>query len=65
MEPGECTFSTSSKELMIVGTRSRTIKRRDDVDWMTFDAGESFDVPSGVSFDVKIEGPTAYICRYG
>ena len=50
---------------MIVGTRSRTIKRRDDVDWMTFDAGESFGVPSGVSFDVKIEGPTAYICRYG
>jgi len=50
---------------MIVVSRSRTIKRPDDVDWMTFDAGESFGVPSGVSFDVKIEGPTAYISRYG
>ena len=64
MEAGDYTFSTSSKELMLVVTGALTIKRPDDVDWMTFSAGESFDVPSGVSFDVKVEQPTAYLCRY-
>ena len=65
MEAGEYTFSTSSKELMIVVTGSLNIKRPEDADWRTFPAGESFHVPSGVAFEVKVEGPTAYICRYG
>ena len=65
MEPGEYTFSTSAKELMIVVTGALTIKRPEDADWMTFPAGESFPVPADVVFEVKVEGPTAYICRYG
>ena len=65
MEAGEYTFSTSSKELMIVVTGALTIKRPEDADWRTFPAGESFHVPADVSFDVRVEGPTAYICRYG
>jgi len=64
MEAGEYTFSTSSKELMIVVTGSLNIKRPEDVDWRTFPAGESFHVPADVSFDVNVEQPTAYICRY-
>ena len=64
METGEYTFSTSAKELMIVVTGALTIKRPEDADWMTFPAGESFHVPAGVSFEVKVEQPTAYICRY-
>ena len=58
------TFSTGSKELMIVVTGSLTIKRPEDDEWVTFFEGESFNVPAGVSFEVKVEGPTAYICRY-
>lgn len=65
MEAGEYTFSTSSKELMIVVTGALTIKRPADTDWMTFPAGESFHVPSDVSFEVKVASSTAYICRYG
>jgi len=64
MEAGEYTFSTSSKELMIVVTGALIIKRADDAEWVTFPAGESFHVPADVSFEVKVEGPTAYICRY-
>ncbi|MCK5248142.1 pyrimidine/purine nucleoside phosphorylase [Candidatus Bipolaricaulota bacterium] len=64
MEAGNYTFSTSSKELMIVVTGSLTIKRPQDAEWETFPAGESFNVPANVSFDVKVEQPTAYICRY-
>jgi purine/pyrimidine-nucleoside phosphorylase len=65
MEAGEYVFSTSSKELMTVVTGALTIKRPDDVEWTTFPAGESFHVPSDVSFEVKVAEPTAYICRYG
>jgi purine/pyrimidine-nucleoside phosphorylase len=65
MEAGHYTFSTSSKELMIVVIGALIIKRPDDAEWMTFSAGESFHVPADVSFDVKVAGPTAYICRYG
>ena len=65
MEAGDYTFSTSSRELMIVVTGSLTIKRPEDAEWQTFVAGESFSVLANVSFDVKVAQPTAYICRYG
>ena len=65
MEPGDCTFSTSSKELMVVVTGELVIKRPEDTDWVAFPAGKSFHVPSDVSFDVKVSQPMAHICRYG
>jgi len=33
--------------------------------WVTFNAGESFNVPGDSSFDLKVAEPTAYLCRYG
>ncbi|MFC2077805.1 pyrimidine/purine nucleoside phosphorylase [Candidatus Bipolaricaulota bacterium] len=65
MEPGSYTFSTSSKELMTVVTGALEIKRPGDADWVTFTAGEAFEVPADASFEVRVEEPTAYICRYG
>jgi len=65
MESGDCSFSTSSKELMTVVTGALEIKRPADADWVTVPAGKSFDVPADVSFEVRVEQPTAYICRYG
>ena len=64
MEAGDYTFSTSSEELMIGVTGALTIKRPEDADWATFSAGASFNVPAGVSFEVKVQQPTAYVCRY-
>ena len=65
MEAGEYTFSTGSPEHMFVVTGTLVVKRPEDSDWTTFPAGESFHVPAGVSFEVKVEQPTAYVCRYG
>jgi len=65
MEPGAYTFSTASKELLIVVTGALTVKRPGDVDWVSFAAGQSFDVPADASFEVRVEEPTAYVCRYG
>lgn len=64
MEPGDYSFSTSSNELMTVVTGALMIKRPVDSEWVTFQAGQSFDVPADVSFEVRVEQPTAYVCRY-
>jgi uncharacterized protein YaiE (UPF0345 family) len=65
MEPGDYVFSTSSKERMIVVTGELTVKRPEDAEWKTFPSGHSFNVQAGVSFEVRVKQPTAYICRYG
>ena len=65
MESGEYTFSTSSKERMIVVTDALTVQRPGDADGVTFAAGQSFDVPANASFEVRVEQSTAYVCRYG
>jgi len=65
MMPGEFTFSTASPERMTVITGSLAVHRPEDSDWLTFLPGQTFDVPASVSFDVRVEEPTAYTCRYG
>lgn len=64
MLPGEHTFGTGKPEKMTVIKGALTIKRVDDADWLTFNAGESFNVIGNSSFDVKIEVATAYLCEY-
>lgn len=64
MSPGEHTFGTGKPEKMTVIKGALTIKRIDDADWLTFNAGEAFDVIGDSSFDVKIEVATAYLCEY-
>jgi len=65
MEAGEYTFSTSSKELMIVVSGALIVMRPQDDGWVTFAAGRSFDVPADASFKVRVDQPSAYLCRYG
>ena len=64
MEPGDYTFSTSSHELMTVVTGTLIVLRPGDAEWATFQAGESFEIHADASFEVRVEEPTAYICRY-
>ena len=65
MEPGEYEFSTSTRERMTVMIGMLTVRRPGDEDWVRFSPGESFAVPSNVSFQVNVHEPTAYLCRYG
>jgi len=65
MSPGEFTFSTDSPERMTVVTGALGILRPGDGDWQTFFPGQTFEVPADVSFEVRVEEPTAYTCRYG
>ncbi|HDS29075.1 MAG TPA: pyrimidine/purine nucleoside phosphorylase [Candidatus Acetothermia bacterium] len=64
MEAGEYTFSTNTQERMTVLTGGLMVRRPTDADWITFRPGESFDVPGKVSFQVRVDETTAYLCRY-
>ena len=64
MAVGEYTFGTGAPEKMTVIKGALTIKRVDDNDWLTFAAGQAFDVIGDSSFDVKVAQETAYLCEY-
>lgn len=64
MAPGEYVFSTSKKELMTVVSGALTVKLPGAENWQTFVSGTSFEVTANVSFEVKVEHDTAYLCAY-
>jgi len=65
MEPGAYTFSTGDRELMQVVSGALIVRLPGSETWETFAAGSSFNVPGNASFDLKVEEPTSYLCRYG
>ena len=63
IEPGEYSFGTSRREQMTVvaGVLWYHVPGKS---WMSAGPGEGFEVPAGVTFEVKAERPVAYLCRY-
>ncbi|KXF80391.1 pyrimidine/purine nucleoside phosphorylase [Enterovibrio coralii] len=64
MEAGEYTFGTAAPERMKVIKGELTVKLPGHIDWLTFGAGDDFEVPGESSFQVKVEQTTAYLCEY-
>ncbi|MEL0630225.1 pyrimidine/purine nucleoside phosphorylase [Psychromonas aquatilis] len=64
MEVGEYTFGTSAYEYMTVVSGSLTVRLVDTTEWITYKAGETFEVEANSSFDVKVVVQTAYLCLY-
>ncbi|MCX2480753.1 pyrimidine/purine nucleoside phosphorylase [Pedobacter sp. MC2016-15] len=64
MKKGNYTFSTSSPEKMVIITGILGVKLEES-SFKKYKAGEEFDVPSGVSFDVSCDDDVAYLCYYG
>jgi len=64
MEVGEYQFSTTKDEEMSVVSGCLQVKLPGDPALRTFHKGQSFNVPSNSSFQVKVEEQTAYLCRY-
>ena len=65
MEAGSYQFNTGAPEVMRVITGALTIRLAGEMDWVTYTAGQAFDVPGDSSFDVKVESSTSYLCTYG
>jgi len=64
MAVGEYEFGTSQKEVMSVVSGALTVQLPGSDAWQTFKAGESFQVAANVSFGVKVDVETAYLCTY-
>ncbi|MBB1488822.1 pyrimidine/purine nucleoside phosphorylase [Oceanospirillum sediminis] len=64
MEAGEYTFGTSQHETMTVVSGALTVKLPGSEEWVTYAAGERFEVDADQSFDLKVAEQTAYLCQY-
>lgn len=63
MLPGEYEFGTDCKELMEITAGTLDVKLPEQ-DWQSIQAGQSFEVPANVSFQLKIHSVTDYCCSY-
>lgn len=64
MAPGEYTFNTSQREYVTVICGELVVKLPGAGDWQAFKAAETFTVEAGESFDLRVAGDTAYLCKY-
>ncbi|MEZ8144067.1 hypothetical protein A1OO_00630 [Enterovibrio norvegicus FF-33] len=64
MEVGEYTFGTAAPERMTVVKGELTVKLPGRIEWETYGAGDSFEVPGESSFQVQITQTSAYLCEY-
>ena len=64
MLPGEFEFSTQEKEQMEILSGELNVILPGQSNWMKIEEGETFYVPAGSTFKVKIHKITDYCCSY-
>jgi len=64
MEKGNYEFGTSSHETMIVIEGVLEVKLDGQNEWVSYGAGQSFEVEANSSFQVKTAGQSSYLCKY-
>lgn len=64
VEPGEYRFDTAAAERMTIVSGAFLVKRAGEQGFQLYSAGTYFEVAANSAFDVKTEGPTAYLCEY-
>ena len=64
MAEGEYEFGTSKLEIMTVVSGKLTVKLPDAKEWKEYLKGDSFTVPAGKKFQLKVAGETSYLCLY-
>jgi uncharacterized protein YaiE (UPF0345 family) len=64
MAAGDYEFGTSTVEVMTVVAGTLTVQLPGEKEWRDFKAGQSFTVPAGVKFRLKLAADAAYLCEY-
>ena len=64
MAAGEYQFGTSSIEVMTVISGKMMVKMPGEDKWKTYKKFETFEVSKGITFGVKVEEDTPYLCLY-
>ena len=65
MLAGTYHLSTEAPEIMEVTQGSCRVKLADSQDWVTYSAGERFDVPANSHFDIEVDTLLDYVCHFG
>lgn len=64
--PSSLSFSTGAPEVMEGVAGACRVRLKDDSEWKTYGAGQSFHVPGNSSFDIDVSGePYHYVCHFG
>tara|TARA_R110002049_G_scaffold65035_1_gene170934 strand:+ start:58391 stop:58672 length:282 start_codon:yes stop_codon:yes gene_type:complete len=64
MNAGEYEFATSKHETMNVVEGEMTVKLPGSSEWVTYKAGEAYQIEANEKFQVKVDGQTSYLCQY-
>ena len=64
ISPGEYEFGTTKRETMTVLSGALTVLLPGMNEWMTYGAGEFFEVAGQASFKAKTDVDVAYLCTY-
>lgn len=64
MQPGEYTFNTEAAEIMEILSGILDVQIAGSEDWKAIRGGESFEVPAGSSFRIKVASLTDYCCSF-
>lgn len=64
MLPGEYTFSAGVGEVMEILAGNLLVQLPGNQKWREVSGGESFDVPAGETFNLKVLQLTDYCCSY-
>lgn len=64
MNAGTYEFGTSKHETMNVIEGEMTVKLPGSSEWVTYKAGEAYQIEANQKFQVKVDGQTSYLCQY-
>lgn len=64
MESGTYEFATSLHETMNVVEGEMTVLLPGATEWVTYKAGEAYQIEANQKFQVKVSIQTSYLCQY-
>ncbi|WP_372756999.1 pyrimidine/purine nucleoside phosphorylase [Mariniflexile sp.] len=64
MNPGQYEFGTSKHETMRVIEGAMTVLLPGATEWVTYNAGEAYEIDANKTFQVKVDTQTSYLCQY-
>lgn len=64
MLPGQYEFGTGDRELMEILAGSVRVLLPGETEWLTVEAGQSFQVPANSKFQIELKEPVDYCCSY-
>ena len=62
--PSTLTFNTGAPEIMEGVGGSCRVRLKGESEWVTYGAGQSFNVPGNSSFDIACDAPYHYVCHF-